>query len=69
MHMNRKKNLFFRKSVESIQVNSQERKRGESQLDILKYQSFLARVVLRSLSQILFKKYEIDFKNKGCSVC
>jgi len=39
-------------------------KRGESQLDCLSTKSFLARVVLGTLSPIFFKKNEIDFKKK-----
>jgi len=40
-------------------------KRGESQLDCLSTKSFLARVVLGTLSPIFFKKNEIDFKKKN----
>jgi len=36
-------------------------KKGESRLDCLSTKSFLARVVLSPLSQIFFKKNEIDF--------
>jgi len=52
MHMNRKKNLSFLK-----------RKVLES-IQV----NFQERKVLRPLSQIFFKKYEIDFENKGCIV-
>jgi len=60
--MYKKKSLssLERKSVESIPSKLQE-KRSESHLDCVSTKSFLARVVLSPLSQIFFKKNEIDF--------
>ena len=57
-----------KKSLSSLSRKSVERtprklpgKRGESCLDCLSTKSFLAIVVLSPLSQIFFKKNEIDF--------
>jgi len=53
--------FFEGKRVESL-ISKLPRKRDESQLDCLSTKSFLAKVVLRPLSQIFLKKYEIDLK-------
>jgi len=50
-----KKNLSLCEKVLNVyQINSH---RGESELDFLSTKSFLARVVLRSLSQIFFSSW------------
>jgi len=62
MLMHRKKISFFfflRKTVESIASKLQEREMSHN-WRFLSTKSFLARVVLRPLSQTFCKKYEID---------
>jgi len=63
-----KKNSLFFQGKKFIKPTPKKEREVSHNWTELSTNSFLARVVLRPLSQIFFKKYEIDLKKK-CIVC